>query len=142
MSNSLRPHGLQHTRPPYPSLFPGVCSNSCPLMSPESVMPSNHLILCHPLHLLASIFPSIRIPVSHFFASGGQSIRLSTSASVLPMNIQDWFHLGWTGWISLQSMGRSRIFSNTAVQKHQLFFCFDIFFLWNLWYHSIAFYLK
>ena len=70
------------------------------------VMSSNHLILCRPLLLLSSIFPSIRtFPVSQFFSSGGQSIGVSASASVLPMNIQDWFPLGWTGWISLQSKG-------------------------------------
>ena len=90
------------------------------LMSIESVMPSNHFILCHPLLLLPSIFPSIRdFPMSQFFTSGGQSIRVSASASVLPMNIQDWFPLGWTVWISLKSKGLSRVFSNTTVQKHQ-----------------------
>ena len=84
------------------------------LMSIESIMPSNHLILCRPLRLLSSIFPSIRFfPMSQFFASGGQSIGSSASASVLPMNIQDWFPLGLTGLISLQSKGLSRIFSNT-----------------------------
>ena len=88
------------------------------LMSIESVMPSNHLILCHPLLLLPSIFPSIR-EISQFFASGNQSIWASASASVLPMNIQDWFLLGFTGLISLQSKGLSRVFSNTTVQKHQ-----------------------
>ena len=72
--------------------------------------------------LLPSIFPSIRVfPMSQFFASGGQNIGVSASASVLPMNIQDWFPLGWTGWISLQSKGLSRVFSNTTVQKHQFF---------------------
>ena len=92
------------------------------LMFIESVMPSNHLILCHPLLLLPSIFPSIRFfQISQFFTSGGQSIGVSASASVLPMNIQDWFPLGWTGWISLQSKGFSSVFSNTAVQKHQFF---------------------
>ena len=74
-------------------------------------------------------FPASRFfPMSQCFASGGQSIGVSTSASVLPVNVQDWFPLGWTGWISLQSMGLSRIFSNTTVRKHQFFFCFDIFF--------------
>ena len=83
---------------------------------------SNHLILCHPLLFLPSIFPtSGSFPVSHFFASGGQRIGVSASASVLLMNIQDWFALGWTGWISLQSKGLSRVFSNTTVQKHQFF---------------------
>ena len=92
------------------------------LMSIELVMPQNHLILCHPLLLLSSIFPSIRVfPMSQFFASGSQSIGVSASASVLPMNIQDWFPLGWTGWIALQSKGLSRVFSNTTVQKHQFF---------------------
>ena len=90
-------------------------------MSIESVMPSNHLILWHPL-LLPSIFPSIRV-----FSSESalhirwQSIGVSASTSVLPMNTQDWYPLGWTGWISLQSKGLSRVFSDTAVQKHQFF---------------------
>ena len=92
------------------------------LMSIALVMPSNHLILCGPLLLLPSIFPaSVSLPMSRFFASGGQSIRVSALASVLPMNIQDWFPLGCTGWISLQSKGLSRVFSNTTVQKHQFF---------------------
>ena len=90
------------------------------LMCIESVMPSNHLILCHPLSSHLQSFPaSGSFPVSHFFASGGQSIGVSASASVLPMNIQDWFPLGWTGWISLQSKGLSRVLSNTTVQIHQ-----------------------
>ena len=92
------------------------------LMSIESVMPYNHLILCHPLLLPLSNFLSIRVfSMSQFFASGDQRIRVSASASVLPMNIQDWFPLGWTCWISLQSKGLSRVFSNTTVQKHQFF---------------------
>ena len=87
----------------------------------KSVMPFNHLILCCPLLFLP--FPaSGSFPMSQLFASGGQSIRVSASASVLPMNIQGWFPLGWTGWISLLSKGLSRVFSNTTVQKHQ-FFC-------------------
>ena len=91
------------------------------LMSIESVMPSNHLILCHPL-FLPSVFPSIRV----FSNESVHCIRLpkywvSASASVLPMNIQDWFPLGRTGWISLQSKGLARVFSNTTVQKHQFF---------------------
>ena len=93
------------------------------LMSIESVMPSNHLILCRPL--LFSLFQSFpasgSFPVSQFFASGGQSIGVSASASVLPMNIQDWFPSGWTGWISSLFKGLSRVFSNTTVQKHQFF---------------------
>ena len=92
------------------------------LMSNESVMPSIHLILCRPLLLLPSVFPSIRVfSMSQFFASGGQSIGVSASASVLPMNIQDWFPLGWTGFISLKPKRLSRVFSNTTVQKHQSF---------------------
>ena len=92
------------------------------LMSIELAMPSNHLILCHPLILLPSIFPSIRVfLMSQLFTSGGQSIRASASSSVLPMNTQDWHPLGWTGWISLQSKGLTRVFSNTTVQKHQFF---------------------
>ena len=92
------------------------------LMSRPSVITSNHLILCRPLLLLPSIFPSIRVLSSERpFASGRQSIGDSALASVLPMNIQDWFPLGWTGWISLQSKGLSRVFSNTTVQKHQFF---------------------
>ena len=79
-------------------------------------------ILCHPLLFLPSIFPCIRsFPVSQIFSSGGQSIGVSTSASVLPMNTQDWSPSEWTGWISLQSKGLSRVFSNTTVQKHQFF---------------------
>ena len=92
------------------------------LMSIKSVMPSNHLILCRPLLLPPSIFPSIRsFQMSQFFTSGGQIIGVPASTSVLPMNIQVWFPLGWTGWISLQSKGLSRVLSNTTVQKHQFF---------------------
>ena len=87
----------------------------------ELVMSSNHLILCHPL-LFPSIFPSIRVFFSEsVFASGGQSVGTSASTSVLPMNIQDWYPLGLTGLISLQSKGLSRVFSSTTVQKHQFF---------------------
>ena len=91
------------------------------LMSIKSVVPSNPFIPCHPLSLLPSIFPSIRVFSNKFFTLGGQSIGVSASASVLPTNIQDWFPLGWTGWISLQSKGLSRIFSNNTVQKYQFF---------------------
>ena len=92
------------------------------LMSIESVMPSNHLILCRPLLLLSSLFPSIRVFSNEsVFCIGGQSIGVSASTSVLPMNTQDWSPLGWTDWISLQSKGLSRVFSNTTVQKHQFF---------------------
>jgi len=118
MSNSLWPHGLQHARLPCPSPSPGACSNSCPLS-----------LWCHPTISSPSppafrrrSFPaSGSFLMSQFFASGGQSIEASASASVLPMNIQDCFPLGWTGWISLLSQGLSRVFSNTTVQKHQFF---------------------
>ena len=91
-------------------------------MSIASVMPSNHLILCLPFSsCLQSFQASGSFPMSQLFTSGGQSIRVSASASVFPMNIQDWFPLGWIGWISLQSKGLSRVFSNTTVQKHQFF---------------------
>ena len=95
------------------------------LTSTESVIPSNHLILCHPLLLPPSIFPSIRkwcFQRSQFFTSGGQRIGVSASASVLPINIQDLFPLEWTGWISVQYKGLSRVFSNTTTQKHQFSF--------------------
>ena len=109
-------------------------------MSIESVFPSNHLILCHPLLLLPSIFPSIRVfsneSVFGQYLSCGQSIGVSASASVLPMNIQDWFPVGLTGWNSLQSKGSSRVFSSTTIWKHQ--FCCSQPSLWsnshiNIW---------
>ena len=119
ISDSLWPHGLQHARPPCPSPIPRVYSNSCPSSR-----------WCHPT-VSSSVVPFSSCPqsfpesgsfsVSQFFASGGQSIGVSVSTSILPMNIQDWFLLGWTGWISLQSKGLSRVFSNTTVQKHQFF---------------------
>ena len=118
MYDSLQPHGLQHARPPCPSPSPGVYWDP---MFIESAMPSNHLILCHPLLLPPSSFPaSGSFLMSQFFTSGGQSIGVSDSASVLQMNIQDWCPLGWTGLISLQS-NDSRVFSNTNLQKHQFF---------------------
>ena len=90
------------------------------LMSIESVMPSNHLILCRPFSSCPQSLPAWEsFPMSQLFTWGGQSIRVS--ASVLPMNTQDWSPLGWTGWISLQSKGLSRVFSNTTVQKHPFF---------------------
>ena len=104
--------------------FPNITNswNLLKLMSITSVMPSNYLILCHPLLLPLSIFPaSGSFPTCWFFASGGQSIGASASTSVLPVNTQDWFLLGWTGWISLQSKGLSRVFSNTTVQKYRFF---------------------
>ena len=96
--------------------------SSLRLTSIESVMPSSHLILCRPLLLLPPIPPSIRVfPVSQLFAWGGQSTGVSALASFLPKNTQDWSPFEWAGWISLQSKGLSRIFSNTTVQKHQFF---------------------
>ena len=119
MSSSLWPHRLQHARPPCPSPTLRVYPNSCPLSR-----------WCHPT-ISSSVIPFSSCPQSspasgsfqmgQLFASGGQSIGVSASTSVLPMNIQDWFPLGWTGWISLQSKGLSRGFSNTTVQKHQFF---------------------
>ena len=116
---SLQPHESQHARPPCPSPTPGVYSNSCPSRR-----------WCHPTisssvvpfsSCLQSLSASGSFPMSQLFEWGGQSTRVSASASVLPMNIQDWFPLGWTGWISLQSKGLSRVFSNTTVQRHQVF---------------------
>ena len=104
------------------SLSSAVSRSLLKLIAIESVMPSNHLILCRPLLFLPSIFPSIRsFPMCQLFTSAGQSVGASASTSVLPMNTQDWSPLGWTGWISLQSKGLSRVFSNTTVQKHQFF---------------------
>ena len=118
MSDSLWPHGLQHTRLPCPLLTPGACSDSCPSSQ-----------WCHPT--ISSVttfsscpqsFPSSRsFPVNQLFTSGGQSIVASASASVLPMNIQDWFPLGLTSLISLLFRGLSRVFSSTTVQKDQFF---------------------
>jgi len=104
---------------PWPSPTPRACSNSCPLSLWWYPTISPFVI---PFSSSLQSFPaSWSFPVSQFFASSGQSIRVSVSASVLPVNIQDWFPLGWTGWISLQSKGLSRVFSNTTVQKHQFF---------------------
>ena len=116
--DSFRPHQPQYTRPPCPSPAPGVYPNSCPSSQ-----------WCHPA-ISSSVVPfsscpqslpaTGSFPMSQLFTWGGQSIGVSASASVLPMNTQDW-SLGWTGWISLQSKGLSRVFSNTTVQKHQFF---------------------
>ena len=96
--------------------------SSLKLMSIESVMPSSHFILCHPFSSCPQSFPAAgSFPMSQLFAWGGQSIRVTALAPVLPMNTQDWSPLGWTGWTSLQSKGLSRVFSNTTVQKHQFF---------------------
>ena len=117
--DSLWPHGLQHARPVYPSPTFRVYSNSCPLSQWCHPTISSPVI---PFSSRLQSFPaSGSFPMSQFFVSGGQSIGVSASASVLQMNIQDWFPLGWTGWILLQSKGLSRVFSNTTVQKHQFF---------------------
>ena len=118
MSDSLWLHGLQHSRPPCPSPTPGVYSNSCPLSWWCHPTISSSVIL---FSCLQSFPASGSFPMSPFFASGDQSIGVSASASVLPMNIQDWFPLVSTGWISLLSKGLSTVFSNTAVEKHQFF---------------------
>ena len=119
MSNSLRPHGLQYARPPCPSPTPRVYSNSCPSSRWCHPTISSSVV---PFSSCLQFFPASGFfPVSQFFASGGQIIGVSASASVLPVNIQDWFPLGLTYWISLQSKGLSRVFSNTIVQKHQFF---------------------
>ena len=120
MSDSLRPHESQHARPPCPSPTPGVYPNSCPLSR-----------WCHPA-ISSSVIPFSCCPqslpaesgsflISQLFAWGGQSIGVSASASVITMNTQGWSPSGWTGWISLQSKGLSRVFFNTTVQKHQFF---------------------
>ena len=116
---TLRPDEPQHARPPCPSPTPGVHPNPCPLSR-----------WCHPT-ISSSVVPfssclqsfpaSGSFQMSQLFTSGGQNIAVSASTSVLPMNTQDWSPLGWTGWISLQSKGLSRVFSNTTVQKHQFF---------------------
>ena len=119
MSNSLWPHGLQHTRLPCPSPSPGACSNSCPSTWQCYPTISSSVI---PFSSWLQSFPALgSFPLSQFFTSGGQCIVVSASASVLPMNIQDWLPLGFTGFLSLQSKGLSRVFSNTIVQMHQFF---------------------
>ena len=129
MSDSSRPHESQHTRPPCPSPTPEVYSNPCPLSQ-----------WCHPV-ISSFVVPfsscprslpaSGSFPMNQLFTWGGQSTGISASASVLPMNTQDWSPSGWTGWISLPSKGLSRVFSNTTVQKHQ-FFCAQV----SLWSNS------
>ena len=119
MSDPLHPHGLQHARPPCPSPTPGAYSNSCPSCQ-----------WCHPT-ISSSVVPfcsclqsfpaSGSFQMSQFFPSGGQSIGVSASTSVLPINSHDWVPLGWIGWTSLQSKGLSGVFSNTTVQKIQFF---------------------
>ena len=124
VSDSLWPHELQHARPPCPSPTPRFYSNSCPLSRwcyptiSSSVIPFSSCLQSFPA--------SESFPVTQLFASGGQNTGVSASASVLPMNTQDWSSV-WTGWISLQSEGLSRVFSNTTVQKHQYFGCSAFF---------------
>ena len=119
MSDSLRLHGLQHARLLCPSPTPRACSNSCPLT------PWCHPTISSSVVLFSSYlqsFPASRFFLKcQFFASDSQSTGVSASASVLPVTIQNWFPLGWTGWISLQSKGLPRVFSNTTLQKHQFF---------------------
>ena len=119
VSDSLRPHESQHARPPCPSPTPGVYSSSCPLSQLGHPAISSSVI---PFSSCPQSLPEWgSFPMSQLFASGGQSIGVSALASVLPTNTQDWSPLEWTGWISLQSKGLSRVFSNTTVQKHQFF---------------------
>ena len=119
MSDSLWLHGLQHARLPCASPNPGGCSNSCSLSQWWHPTISSSVIVFS--SCLKSFLASGYFPMSQFFISGYQRIGVSASTSVLPMNIQNWSPLGWTGWIPLQSKGLSRIFSNTTVQKHQFF---------------------
>ena len=119
MSDSLRPHGLQHARPPCPSPAPRVYSNSCPLS--QWCYPTISFCVIPFSSCLQSFSASRSFQMSQFFASGGQRFGVSASASVLPMNIQYLFPLGWTGLISLQSKGLWRLFFNTTVQKHSFF---------------------
>ena len=119
-SDSLQPHGLQHTRLPCPLPTPGAYSNS--YLSSRWCLPTFSASVIHFSSCLQSFPASGSLHLSQFFASGGQSIRVSASASVLPVNTQDWFPLGLTSWISLRYEGLSRVFSNTTVQKYP-FFC-------------------
>ena len=119
VSDSLQPHEPQHARPPCLSPTPGVYPNSCPLSQWYHPTISSSVV-CFSFHLQS--FPtSGSFQMSQLFASGGQSIGVSASASVLPMNTRDWFPLGRIGWISLQSKGLPRVFCSTTVQKHQFF---------------------
>ena len=124
MFNFSQPHESQHTRPPCPSPTPGVYSNSCP--SSWWCLPATSSSVI-PFSFPQSLPASGSFPVSQLFASGGQSIWVSASTSVLPMNNQDWSPLGWTGWISLQSKGLSRVFSNTHSSKASIFQCSAFF---------------
>ena len=119
ISDSLRPHESQHARPPCPSPTPRVHSDSCP--SSQWCHPAISSSVISFSSCPQSLPASESFPMSQVFASGGQSTGVSSSASFLPKNTQDWSPLEWTGWISLQSKGLSRVFSNTSVQKHQFF---------------------
>ena len=119
MSDSLWPHELQQARPPCPSPTPGAYPNSCPFSQWRHPTISSCVI--HFSSCPQSFPASGSFQMSQLFPSGGQSIGVSASTSVLPMNTQNWSPLGWTGWISLQAKGLSRVFSNTTVQKHQFF---------------------
>ena len=119
MSSSLRPHGLKYTRLTFPSSTPWACSNSCALS--WWCHPTNSSSIVPFSSRFQSFLASGSFQMSQFFASGGESIAVSASTSVLPMNTQDWSPLGWTGLISLQSNGLSRVFSHTTVQNHQFF---------------------
>ena len=120
LSDFLRPHGLQHARPPCPSIYHQLPS-LLKLTSIESVMPSNHLILCHPLLLWLSIFPSIRVFSNESVLHNMWPKYWSFNLNIIPSNEYLGLILRWTGWISLQSKGLSRVFSNTTIQKHQFF---------------------
>ena len=137
---TLQHHRMQHARLPFPSPTPGAYSNSCPLSQwchptiSSSVVPFSSFLQSFPA--------SGSFPISQFFVSRGQSIGVSASASVLPTNIQDWSPLGWTGWISLQSKGLSRVLSNTTVQKHQFISGLSVLFHWSIFlslcqYHTV-----
>ena len=123
MSDPLRPHGLQHARLPCPSSTPGVCSNSCPLS--RWCQPTISSSIVSFSSCLQSFPASVSFPMSQFFASGGQTPKLEFQLQHQSFQwlIQDWFPLGLTGLVSLQSKGLSRVFSNTTVQKHQFFGC-------------------
>ena len=119
MSDSLWPHESQHARPPCPSPTPGVYPNPCPSSRWYHPAISSSVV---PFFSCPQSFPASRsFPMSQLFASGGQSVGVSASALVLPKDTQGWSPSEWTGWISLQSKGLSRVFSNTTVQKHQFF---------------------
>ena len=133
VSNSLQPHGLQHVRPPCPSPTPRVHSNSCPLSQwCHPTTSSSHVSFSR----LQSFSASVSFQMSQYFASGGQSIGVSASASVLQMNIQDWSPLGWTGWISLQSNRLSRLpqhhSSKASILRHSAFFIIQLAHTWPL----------